>query len=248
MGSTRSRSGERAEREDVPQVDRLDVVAGQVDLEREARHRPIGPQRHLGEGRRGVQVADREERRRAGERVVEVDLEVGDEEGCRRHDIGVAGAGRGGGGEEDGRNEGGGGDAGGAPHRRPPCSDGVTLAFARSLWRGRRWIPTRRGLGRDAAGDEAESGAAPRSGGPECRPEEGFERPQAPGWCRRVEHARSGRQCSAPPAVVRRRRHHVTAAGAVAPWRPARRPPSADVERCRGASRWARRRRSLTRG
>src|SRR5262249_3326718 len=58
-----SRGGLRQEAldQDVAEVDRLDVVAGQVDVEVEHRHRQVGPEHDVGEHRRRRGVVDREQ-------------------------------------------------------------------------------------------------------------------------------------------------------------------------------------------
>jgi len=72
---SRSRLRHSAVDDDVAQVDGLHVVARQVDVEVEHRHRQIGPDHEVGQNRGGRRVVHREE---SGEpvRVIEIHLEV----------------------------------------------------------------------------------------------------------------------------------------------------------------------------
>src|SRR6202035_1368458 len=70
--------------DEVAQVDLLHVVPRQVDVEVEDGHREVRPDDHVGEDCRRRRVVDREQ---GGDsvRIRQIDLEIGQQQSCRRH-------------------------------------------------------------------------------------------------------------------------------------------------------------------
>ncbi len=69
--------------DDQAHADRLDVIAGQVDVEVERLDRHVGPDDHVRQDAEGLGVVDREERVDAA-RIGDVDFEVRQQQCCRR--------------------------------------------------------------------------------------------------------------------------------------------------------------------